>query len=69
MKRIKITKDDRPGNMMSVYENIETHERAKIVKYEDKYKTLVMMNSTNKGVSITYGTFKRLWKEISNEDV
>ena len=62
--KYKITTDDRPGNMESVYENINTHEEAKILKYNDKYKTL-MLTDINKSTitTITYGTFKRQWRE------
>lgn len=63
MKKIKITTDDRPGDQNTEYEEIETGRIAKITQYFDKYKTLLMTSSDGKSVNITYGTFKRQWRE------
>ena len=63
MKKIKVTTDDRPGSTDKIYENVETGQLAKIIKYEDKYKTLILMFDDSKGISITYSTFNKQWRE------
>ena len=62
MKR-KIDTSDRPGDMNKIYKNINTGQLAKIIKYEDKYKTLILTLENNSGINITYGTFRREWEE------
>ena len=62
MKR-KIDISDRPGNMDKIYKNIHTGQLAKITKYEDKYKTLILTLENTSGISITYGTFRKEWEE------
>ncbi len=61
--RKKIDTSDRPGDINKVYKNINDGRLAKITKYEDKYKTLIMTFENGLGISITYGTFKREWEE------
>ena len=62
---MKISTDDRPGNMNDVYENEEM--RGKIIKYYDKYKTLLIQDLNSKrAVNITYGTFKRQWRKTND---
>lgn len=60
----KIDTSDRPGDMNKVYKNINTGQLAKITKYEDKYKTLILTFANGSGISITYGSFRREWEEI-----
>ena len=61
MKR-KIDTSDRPGDVNKIYKNMNTGQLAKIIKYEDKYKTLMLAFENGLGISITYGTFKREWE-------
>lgn len=60
----KIDTNNRPGDMNKTYKNINTGRLAKITKYEDKYKTLILTFENGLGTSITYGTFKREWEEV-----
>lgn len=60
---MKINTDDRPGSMDKIY--ADNNGSGKITQYFDKYKTLAFTYNNGKTTVMTYGTFKKSFKEMS----
>lgn len=54
---------------MSIYRNIFTNECAKLIKDDEKYKTVMLQTEQDKTISLSYSTFHKNWKQLNTDNV
>ena len=52
---------------MSIYRNILTNECAKLIKDDEKYKTVMLQTEQDKTISLSYSTFHKKWKKLKED--